>query len=388
MKENPNVLVTCGRFYPTIELVRALHGAGARVDACDPYKLAAALHSNAVDQTHVVPSPAKDTTRFVKSVVEIVQTRHIDLVVPGFEDGYYLSHYRDAIPAQIFAPVFGTIEQLHDKARFHDACVALNLPTPPTETITNREQMRAAIEGFGDFVARPAFSRGGATCFTNHGPRAAEMTVDDVNPSPVNPYLLQPFIKGRDACSFSIVRDGEILVHCVYEPSVAATGGFAVQFSAIEDFGTLEAASKVASKFEYTGFLGLDYRRTDGGFVMIECNPRLTAGIFLTPGAWTGEAVVSTKNGGLSLAPAGKRLQYDASLLIANSTQLSARQRLHELLSAPDAILSHRDILPGLFCFLNRRHWSHAAEEHHTSLADELLSDIVWDGTSLPEFPG
>ncbi len=92
------------------------------------------------------------------------------------------------------------------------------------------------------------------------------------------------------------------------------TGGFSVQFIAIEDFGTLEAASKLAEKFDYTGFLGLDYRGSESGFVVIECNPRLTAGVFVTPEAWTGEAVLGMAKDGLHLASAGKRLQSRPSV--------------------------------------------------------------------------
>ena len=212
------------------------------------------------------------------------------------------------------------------------------------------------------------------------------MTIDDTNPSPDNPYLLQEFVEGRDACSYSVVRDGKIVAHCVYEPSVAATGGFSVQFTSIEDFGTVDVASKVAAKFSYNGFLGFDYRRTDDGFVMIECNPRVTAGIFLTPEEWTGGAVVA-EPGDLRVAAAGQSLQYDAYMLIGHSTRLTPRQLVHELLTTPDAVLSVRDILPGLYCFINRRHWSHAAEKHHSTLAGEFMTDVVWDGSPMPDLP-
>jgi hypothetical protein len=64
---------------------------------------------------------------------------------------------------------------------------------------------------------------------------------------------------------------------------------------------------------------------------------------------------------------------------------LQAKSAITPSRDAPVAILSPGDILPGLFCFLNRRHWSHAAEEHHTPLAAEILGDIVWDETPLPD---
>lgn len=58
MNRNLKVLVTAGRFHPGTALVRALGGAGVRVDAADSYKLSPVLHSNAVAKMHEVPSPA------------------------------------------------------------------------------------------------------------------------------------------------------------------------------------------------------------------------------------------------------------------------------------------------------------------------------------------
>ena len=218
MARAKNVLVSCGRFYPSIALVRALHEAGARVDVADSYKLAPALHSHAVDKMHVIAAPASDAVQFVDDVAAIVRERDIDLVVPAVEEGFYLAHYADRIPVPIFSPPFSTIERLHDKAHFQEVCRELGLRTPRTITVDSREAHRDAIGQFELFLARPAFSRGGITCHTNHGPRAGEMSVDDVEPTRDNPWLVQEFIEGDDACSFSVVRDGKVVVHCTYEP--------------------------------------------------------------------------------------------------------------------------------------------------------------------------
>jgi predicted ATP-grasp superfamily ATP-dependent carboligase len=386
MDRKMNVLVTCGRFYPSIALVRALHAAGARVDVADPYKLAPALHSHAVYWMHVIAAPAREPLRFIAEVAAIVRERDIDLVVPAFEEGYYLARYRDLIPAPIFVPSFDAVERLHDKAHFQDVCRELGLRAPRTIAAASQPALRDAIAEFDQYVARPAFSRGGEAYLTNHGPRTGETTVDRCQPTTSNPWLVQEYIEGKDACSFSVVRDGKVVVHCSYEPSVAAVGGFAVEFTAIDDFGSLDVASRVAEKFGYTGFIGFDYRRSSDGLVMIECNPRLTAGSFLTPDGWVGAGVLDAP-GAPNIASAGKSRQYDAYILIGNAPHLKPAQRLHQLLATPDAIMSANDVLPALYCLLNRRHFSHVAKQEHVDLIEAFTGDVIWDGTPMPDPP-
>lgn len=386
MARDLKVLVTCGRFQPATGLVRALHAAGARVDVADAYKLAPALHSHAAAEIHVVAPPAREPVRFAQDVAEIMRQRRIDLVVPAFEEGFYLAHYAGLLPAPLFAPPFATIARLHDKSRFAELCREFGLRTPRTMVVTSRADLRAAIGQFDDFVARPAFSRGGMVYLTNHGPRAGESTVDDCSPTPDNPWLVQEYVDGDDACSFSVARQGKVVVHCPYRPTIPAPGGFSMQFSSIEDFGSLEAASKICAEFGYDGFIGFDYRRTEDGLVMIECNPRCSAGIFLTPADWVGEAVLGEPRE-LRMVGPGQRRQYDAYLLERHMTRLPARRIIHELLTTPDAFMAPHDVLPALYFFISRRHWSRVARREHISAGQAFAEDISWDGSPMPEVP-
>ena len=383
MTTNRKVLVTAGRFDPATAIVRGFHKAGINVHAADSYKMAPALHSHSTTG-HVVPSPSQEPVRFTESVATIVGEEKIDLVVPSFEEGFYLSRYRDLIPAPLFAPPFATIKRLHNKANFTQLCSTLNLPIPQTITVTDCEELRKATAQFDEFVARPAYSRGGLNYLTNHGPRAGEKSIDDCDPSPENPWLVQEYIEGRDACSFSVVRNGKIVLHCVYEPSIAAVGGWSLQFTSITDFGTFERASKIAEHFTYNGFLSFDYRRTKDGFVMIECNPRVSAGAFLTPEEWIGPAVFDDPGDVRRVEP-GMRRQYDVHLLDPHFNKLPPAKLIRELLTPPDAFFNPNDLLPALYFLICRRHWSVVAKKEHTTMAHAFLDDITWDGSPMPE---
>ena len=234
------MLVTSGRFPPATALVRAFHEIGARVEVADSYPLSPALHSHRADRAHVIAPPASEPLRFVDDVAEIVRARAIDLVVPSFEETYFLARYADRVPAPIFTSPFATVAELHDKSRFVALCDRIGLPTPATAVVSTPGELAAAVGRLDAFVARPAFSRGGLVYLTNHGPRAGESRVEDCRPTADNPWLVQEFVEGDDACSFSVVRDGEVVLHCPYEPTIAAEGGWSIQFTTIDDFGSLE----------------------------------------------------------------------------------------------------------------------------------------------------
>jgi hypothetical protein len=252
--------------------------------------------------------------------------------------------------------------------------------------VTSQADLSAAVGQFDEFVARPAFSRGGVVYLTNHGPRAGEISVDHCQPTSDNPWLVQPYIDGEDACSFSVARDGKVIVHCTYVPSIPSPGGYALQFTSVEDARTLEAASKICAELGYTGLIGFDYRRTPQGLVMMECNPRCTAGAFLVPPGWIEEAVLDER--ALQeprIGAAGQRRQYDIYLLESHLAGLPAGRLVHELLTTPDALMSPHDILPALFVLISRHHWHSVARREHIEFAQAYLGDVSWDGSPMPD---
>lgn len=383
--ECKSVLVTGGRVPSSVGLVHALERSGARVDAADGYRYAVGPNSSSVTKAHIVPAPATKTLAFIDAVAGIVRERAIDLVVPSFEESYYLARYRHRIPALVFAPNFEAICKLHSKAAFVNLCAQLGLPTPKTAIATSQTELAEVIGRFDRFYAKPAFSRGGAYCLTNCGQRADETQIGDCTPTEDNPWVVQSFIEGKDASTFSIVRDGKVLVHGVYEPVLAATGGFCVSFTSIDDFGTLPIAQTVAQHFDYTGFLCFDCRRTDDEFVLLECNPRLDAGVFLAPPEWVGEALLADVHPDTTrLVEAGTTRQYDAILSSKGQMEGSLRDRVRLLLTQPDALADGHDLLPAILFYTGRRHWRAVAERDQIDYVTAFVGDVSWDGSQMP----
>ena len=119
IEKNRKVLVTGGLFDPATNVVRSLYKSGVKVHVADSYKLSPALHSHIHStQRHEVPSPAKEPIQFAEAFARIVNEFDLDLVIPTFEEGFYLARHTELIPATLFAPAFETIAQLHRKSSY------------------------------------------------------------------------------------------------------------------------------------------------------------------------------------------------------------------------------------------------------------------------------
>ncbi|MEM9633353.1 MAG: ATP-grasp domain-containing protein [Pseudomonadota bacterium] len=384
MSTRKRVLVTAGRFMPATGIVHALHEAGAAVEVADSFDVAPALHSRFIDKAHIVPAASQDPIGYTKEIARIARDRSIDLILPTFEDGFYLARYAELLPVPRFAADFDVLSELHDKAAFVGVCQRLGLKTPPTKIATSHQELVEAIRVFDDFFARPAFSRAGIGHLTSHGKALDANKLDKCNPTKTNPWLVQEYVEGRDTCVMCIARDGMPVVVSVYEPAIAAGGGYSVRFTSIEDPSAIDIVSRVCSAYNYSGFIGFDYRRTEDGPILMECNPRVTAGVFLTDEKVVGDAILNGRES-LFHAPAGKSRQYDSYLVYGRATDQSTPEIVRSLLSARDALISQRDYLPFVYSFMARSKYKHQAYEEHKSFSDIFLGDIIWDGSPLPD---
>lgn len=368
-----------------LALIRAFGAAGHRVITCDTAAHVddPSAHSRFAAEAVAVPAPAADPTGYVAAVARLVREHGVDLVMPQFEEILYLAQAADLLGAPMFAPPFPTLVELHDKARFQALCAGLGLPVPRTVVVRSGDELRAALEGLAHYVAKPAYSRGGLRYLTDTGPRAGELRPEDCDPTPANPWLVQEYVDGDDVCSLSIVREGRVVVHCAYRPTVQMVTGASIQFTSEEDFGALPVVERIARGSGLTGVIGLDMRLDgEGRPVLLECNPRCTNGLFLIPDEWVVDAIVGAPQG-CRTVPAGRRRQWDLELLIPRFNRLPPWRTARELLSGTDPTFTLHDLEPGLVMMGNLLHFTvHMLRGGH-DLVSSFEEDVVWDGQTV-----
>lgn len=142
------VLITSSRMPFALGLVRKLASEVREVYAVDDNVLAAVNHSKYLAGHFVYPSPRSDTAGFLAELGRIVREREIDVIVPAFEEVFYISTQIERLSqaTKVFASPFSTLAGLHDKGAFERLVTQLGLPTPETVLVTSDDELRAATD--------------------------------------------------------------------------------------------------------------------------------------------------------------------------------------------------------------------------------------------------
>jgi hypothetical protein len=389
------VLVTSSRMPFAVDEIRKLGEAGREVFASDTFPHAPGNHSRYVVAGLVAPSPSREPTAYVDALAGFVQDHGIEQLVPCFEEVFYITRRGERLcrMVEVFAPSFETLAMLHDKAAFLDLAADLGMMVPPTLVVDARDDLRAATRELGVFFARPSFSRGGVDLYTNAGPLAGELALEDCTPSRDNPWLVQGYIEGMDVCSFGVARHGRLTAHATYIHPKTFEGAGGITFESIAAPDVVDATRRVVEATGYHGQISIDFLRSAKGLVPVECNPRPTAGVTLMPTAMFIDAMYGQREGPVRVVAAGERRKLAAALL---------REMLLDWRSLPSdiAALVHGgndiyaaldDLAPALYQFVGyfhllRRRRSHTSEPGHrrASKMDSYFHDICWDGGAIP----
>jgi hypothetical protein len=257
------LLITSSRMPFALDAIRKLGECGHEVYASDSYEDSPGSHSRYLAGHFVTASPAGDPEAFAADVGRIAAEKGIELVLPMFEEVFYLAAQHEQISAVtgLYAPPFHTLAQVHDKGSFQELCEKLGIRTPETVIAASEEELREAIGRFPRYFARAAFSRGGAALLTNTGPLAGHLAVEDVHPTEASPWLIQEFLDGRMHCTYSALHDGKVAFHMSYRAPRQWEHSTGIQFLSVDAADTLSTVEKLGEELSWDGQMSLDSSR-------------------------------------------------------------------------------------------------------------------------------
>jgi hypothetical protein len=385
-----NVLVTSSRMPFALDEIRKFGRRGHRVFAADTFNVAPGSYSRYVAARCNVAAPASSPARFIRDVKQLVARHRIDLVVPCFEEVFYLARHLPEL-SEVFTSELALLARLHHKGAFNALAREIGIAAPETVVVGSRDELAAATRALGVFFARPVWSRGGLALYTNAGPLAGALSLDDCRPTPAQPWIVQRYVDGLEVCGFCVAQRGRVVAHCAYVHPKQIEHAAGIVFESVDDPEALACARRVVEATRYHGQISFDFRRTPRGLVVLECNPRPTAGVHMMPDDVLVDAVVAPRDG-LRVVPAGVRRKYSTALvrdMVLHWRELG-RDLTHLLSDAEDVYGARGDRLPALFQLLSYAHvigyrlHHRRSSRRRTSLMAAYFDGLEWNGEAIP----
>jgi hypothetical protein len=384
------VLITSSRMPFALDAIRKLGESGHEIFATDSYESSPGNHSRYLTGHFVTASPAADPAGFAQDVERIAAENQIDVVLPMFEEVFYLAaqHERLSKVTKVYAPPFRTLAQVHDKGTFQELCDRLEIRTPHTVLAHTGDELQKAVAEFPEYFARAAFSRGGVGLLTNTGPLAGHLSLDDCHPTEANPWLVQEFVGGPMHCTYSALHDGKVASHMSYRAPRQWEHSTGIQFLSVDPGDTLPTVEKLGSDLGWDGQMSLDFIETDEGLVMIECNPRPTDGVLLMNPDELERGLLSPTGETLQV-PAGREAQLDFAVFaqIFKEPLRDAPKTIHDLTHIAGTDKGWRDALPKLYSFLALGRFEKLSLRDREQLFVAMADGITWDGQPIPGLP-
>jgi len=108
------VLVTSSRMPFALDAIRKLGERGHEVYATDSYDASPGSHSRYLTGHFVTASPSGDPETFAADIERIADENDIDVVLPMFEEVFYLAAQHDRLSkvTRLYAPPFRTLAQI------------------------------------------------------------------------------------------------------------------------------------------------------------------------------------------------------------------------------------------------------------------------------------
>ena len=287
---NPNakrILISGGRMTKALQLARSFYASGHYIVLTDDYRFATHRFSRCVSR-FCLSADINDSSSYIQSIVDIVQQEQIDVFIPVSNTctERVEGHIKQILLQFNCETVHGDFEQvnmLSNKYLFIDRVRMMNLSAPKTYSITDpkqvldfdfsKEQCQFLLKSIiYDSVVRSNMIK--LPCQTR------QQTMDYVNSleiSEQHPWVMQEFIPGKEFCTHSTVRNGELRLHTCCKSSA-----YLLNYKHISDkYQILEWVQEFCARVNITGQVSFDFIESneDGRPYAIECNPRTHSAI-------------------------------------------------------------------------------------------------------------
>ncbi|MDJ1181502.1 ATP-grasp domain-containing protein [Roseofilum sp. BLCC_M91] len=286
-KPTKNLLISGAKMTKSLQLARLFQSRGHQVYLLEEekYWMSGNQFSNVVAGFYTVPNPKKNWNKYCKHLLEIIQTKNIDIFIPvSSAVGSYDESRLKAILSP-YCEVFHfdpeITELLDNKFTFIEKAKILGLSVPKSFLITNFQQIldfdfaQDGSQYILKSIPYDSVRRLDMTKLPMKSEQEMEAFVKKMPISKDKSWIMQEFIRGKEYCTHSTVRNGKIRLHCCCESSE-----FQVNYHHVEEPKIYQWVETFVKGLNLTGQISFDFIKTEDGQVYpLECNPRTHSAI-------------------------------------------------------------------------------------------------------------
>lgn len=388
-----NILVTGSRAPGALEICRFLNSLGHRVFTADSVAWELSRFSRSSKKFYKIPSPRFHPKEFTETLREIITRENITILIPTCEEIFHISKYKNLFPAhlQILCEDIQLLARLHHKGEFIKWASELGLAVPKTVTVCASRlpmvgsELRKMLPRSCEFVVKPSYTR-----FSSEVLISKEGVIDESKLEKIGTtrdLVVQDFMRGCQVCTYSLVRNGQLVAHSSYRSIHTAGLGATIHFEEAYQAQAKTWVENFVSQVNFSGQIAFDFiELEDHSVVPIECNPRLTSGIHLLAPKdiekWISPNKSLNSRDEISASPRSSMLGLAMliyGILNIVDRRISLSRYLRDMLTTKDCLFRFSDPVPYFFQLVVFIQFILIGWRNRTSALEASTRDICWN---------
>jgi predicted ATP-grasp superfamily ATP-dependent carboligase len=355
------VIVTDAEERAVLGACRGLASAGFRVSAVASHRAAATHWSRSCSERLLSPDPRDSVRAFVARLEQLLDEGDYAALIPGSDASLLaISEHRDRLEQSTLLglPPREAVRKSMDKLLLHRVAASAGLPPPPSRSCAGHSEGAVAAAELGyPIVVKPAssFSRAGeGLCQQRVTLVENEAALPSALQTYASPFIVQQFEHARFLSCSGVIADGRLLALTTSRvprlwPPIAGMHTFSETVAV--PAGLAARVRALLGELGWQGIFQLQMlERADGGFSVIDLNPRVFASITLDHRAGANLAAIWCEwlLGGRPIpvtASPGFRYRWEEGELCHLVWQL----RRGHLRAAASVLLPHRRVVRAWF---------------------------------------
>lgn len=276
------VLVLGSDIRAFLSVIRSLGRRNIDVEIAWCPQASPARRSRYVSAVHELPAYSADDTSWLTALVELLKSRHFDLVIPA-DDQTTLPTQAHRTELERYAAFYllspGAFETTMSKRQTHELADALGIPRPRQQFVSTPAELEAAARQLGfPLVLKPETSFTADDLRTRRTHLKLRDQSELAGATPRLPAVAEDHYPGDGMGVSLLASEGAVLVafqhRREHEPLLG--GGSTYRSSVALDRHLLDACSRLVAELRYTGVAMVEFKVDDetGRWVLIEMNGR------------------------------------------------------------------------------------------------------------------